>query len=172
MRTAKAVLPTSGGAGDQQSERPRGVRVEEPACIVHLGLAADEQEPVRRQEPGDELSARHRINDRATAVFRLRLRPLVGGRRVGAGGGRIGPAGQTRIPGQDPPVQPLQRRAGVDPQLVGESPPGTLVLLQRLRLPPAPAQGQEQLLDHPLVERMRLGPGHQLTHHPIMLCQA
>ena len=54
---------------------------------------------------------------------------------------------------QDRLLKPLQRRARFQPELLDQHPARRLVGPQRLRLPPAPVQGDHQLLMQPLAQR-------------------
>jgi hypothetical protein len=92
---------------------------------------------------------------------RRRRRQLAGHRRpcrARPGRGRGG-AGQRRIAGQDLLVQPLQFRAWVDAEFLGQLAPAGLIVRQRVAGAAAPVQGEHQLTGHALAQRVRAGPG-------------
>jgi hypothetical protein len=60
---------------------------------------------------------------------------------------------QRRVAPQDPLVQSLQVRAGVDAKLLGEALPDVLVGLQRLLLPAGPVQRDHELPNQPFPVR-------------------
>ncbi len=61
---------------------------------------------------------------------------------------------QRRVLLQDPPVEILELRGGVDPQLIGEQLLGSPVAFQRVGLPPRAVAGEHQMVPESLPERM------------------
>jgi len=72
--------------------------------------------------------------------------------------------------GQDPLLEPAQRRTGVDTELVGQQRPRTGVGVQRVGLPAAAIEGQHEELPPPLAQRLgldeRAGPGQHAGRRP------
>jgi hypothetical protein len=64
--------------------------------------------------------------------------------------------------GEHLPVQLPQPGPGIGAELVGQPQPDLFVALQRVGLPAAAVQGEEQLARDPLVERVFVGAGRQL----------
>ena len=81
---------------------------------------------------------------------------------VGLAAGRPGPRllGQLELGllHQDRPLEPLQRGARVDPQLLDERAPCLLVALERIGLPAGAVEGQHELGQEALAHRVL---GHQ-----------
>jgi hypothetical protein len=124
--------------GDGNSSRPPvhpGSKRGEP---VNLAVATDEVLGRRGQLPGH----RHRRRCRRSGVS-VRADGLAGRRWH-----------ECWIAGQDLPVQELQLRAGLDPQLRHQGLPRLSVRLQRLGLPSGPGQRFHQLSVEPLPDRM------------------
>lgn len=131
-RLADAATPADRG----DRHRPAGVgeRVQRGVEHRELGGAADEPGGRRGQLAGDRDAGRGLL---ARCVERW-------------GGG------------EHLLVQQLEAGTRVGAQLVGEAQPDPLVALQRLGLPPAAVEGEEELAGQPLVERVLLGAGGEL----------
>jgi hypothetical protein len=141
------------------------------AAQVHVELAVGEPVGVVVRPPQGEPGLAHAtgpVDDRhprGTAT----VRGQQGRVQIGQSAGATGEGGRQRwqLPGpwrrrgrgapQDLPVQRLERRAGVDAQLVGEPSADPVVAGQRVGPPVAAVQGQDELTGEPFVERLRGG---------------
>src|SRR5205085_10261481 len=70
---------------------------------------------------------------------------------------------EPRVLAQDRAVQLLQRRAGLDPELVDEDAPSVVVDLERFRLPARAVEREHQLAAKPLAQRVFVGEGLELA---------
>jgi len=78
---------------------------------------------------------------------------------------------QARVAGDDVVLEPLQRRTGLQAQLVDHHPPGLLVDRERLGGPAAAVQGEHQLAAQALAQRIPPGQLGQLTDQLMMPAQ-
>src|SRR5918995_529927 len=81
---------------------------------------------------------------------------------VRVGVGRL----QRRVLDQDPLVEPLQLRGGIDPQLLGQHRPGRLIHPQRISLATRAVQRHHQQPPQPLPSRIGRHQPLQLPHQP------
>ena len=65
---------------------------------------------------------------------------------------------------EDRPLQPLQLRSRLEPQVVREPAPSVAVDLERLGLAPTAVEGKHQLAAEPLAERVLVHAGLELGH--------
>ena len=66
---------------------------------------------------------------------------------------------------QDPRLQRLERRAGLEAQFVGQGAADSLIRLQRVGLPPGPIQSDHQLARQPFAQRVLAGQRVEFGDH-------
>src|SRR5262249_57763871 len=84
-------------------------------------------------------------------------------RQMVVGDGRRGCALETRLLAEDGAVEPLQRRARLDAELVDECAPGVEIRLERLGLAARAVERQHQLAAQPFAERVLPDEGLELA---------
>jgi hypothetical protein len=160
-------------------------RVEPAQVDVQLAIGEPVGDPVRpvdRQggladasgpgDHGDHHRARRRLVGVVEQPVQRLQRHLAAAERVGVGGelpwhhpSRWRTAWQPGRPaGEQVGVDPLQLRAGVGAELLGEADPDRLVPLQRLGRPAGPLQNHQQAHPQRLPQREALGQLAQLGH--------
>jgi hypothetical protein len=83
--------------------------------------------------------------------------------RSSAAGATGLPLLEPRILAQDRAVQLLQRRAGLDPELVDQHTPGVVIDLERFGLPARAVEREHQVAAKPFAKRMLVGEGLELS---------
>ena len=152
------VLQLDGGGGR------RGRSLEDRKRRVALAARLDQPSPARRDDLLDQLVVARECHRHGGGVgLPGRGRSLDVGEQKGHGPRhrrkilcRWGI--QRDVLRNNRRLEPAKLRAGVDPQLVGQQRPGTLISVERLALPAGPVEGEHQLAPTPFPQ---WGLGHR-----------
>ena len=150
------------GAALRELRTPLLQDARDPAEIVAGRHEPEDDEPVPDLGAGEEHSERcERVEllvrarddkDRAPGLGRRRRAPSE--LALVAVGWSTGDELELGILAQDRPLERLERRARVDPELVDERPPSFLVAIERLGLPPGAVERAHQLATRSLAQRI------------------
>ena len=109
--------------------------------------------------PTTSATSRSRPKKSSASASRKACRPLNGLDRSGDGRGRRRRRRlEPRVVEEDLLLEPAQLRRGLEPELLADAAPEPLERAQRVGLAAGPVQGEHQLTDGPLAERMLLRP--------------